>query len=118
MQKLPKLTDYPAPPGYFEELPEKILAKATRPKIPSIWNWAAAAAIVLGISLWQLQGSDEKTMAPLSEDEIAILYIESGQWDTQDVLSLSDDPNALLDQIIEEEFTKSTPLWNEEETWF
>jgi hypothetical protein len=47
-----------------------------------------------------------------------LLYIESEQWNAEDVLSLSDNPNELLDQIIEEELAKSEPLWKEEETWF
>jgi hypothetical protein len=54
----------------------------------------------------------------ISTDEEALLYIESEQWNAEDVLSLSDNPNELLDQIIEEELAKSEPLWTEEETWF
>jgi hypothetical protein len=31
---------------------------------------------------------------------------------------MSDNPNELLDQIIEEELSKTEPLWTEEETWY
>ncbi|MCE2707666.1 MAG: hypothetical protein LW685_03635 [Algoriphagus sp.] len=55
---------------------------------------------------------------PISVEEEALLYIESGQWSTEDILSMSDNPNELLDQIIEEELSKTEPLWTEEETWY
>ena len=66
----------------------------------------------------QADGFSEDKPILVSPEEEALLYIESEQWSTEDVLSLSEDPNALLDQIIEEEYAKSEPLWTEEETWF
>ena len=79
---------------------------------------AAAAVVLLGVGLWQAGGFYEDKPILVSPEQEALLYIESEQWSTEDVLSLSDDPNALLDQIIEEEYAKSAPLWTEEETWF
>ncbi len=118
MQQIPKLKPFQTPENYFEELPEKILAKAKGPKpIPS-WTWAAAAVVLLGIGLWQAGEINENKPNLVSPEEEALLYIESEQWSTEDVLSLSEDPNALLDQIIEEEYAKTAPLWTEEETWF
>ncbi len=118
MQQIPKLKPFQTPENYFEELPEKILSKAKRSKpIPS-WTWAAAAAVLLGIGLWQAGEINENKPNLVSPEEEALLYIESEQWSTEDVLSLSEDPNALLDQIIEEEYAKTAPLWTEEETWF
>ena len=118
MQQIPKLKPFQTPAHYFEELPEKILAKAKHPKpIPS-WTWAAAAVVLLGVGLWQAGGFYEDKPILVSPEQEALLYIESEQWSTEDVLSLSDDPNALLDQIIEEEYAKSAPLWTQEETWF
>ncbi|MCE2777132.1 MAG: hypothetical protein LW824_05770 [Algoriphagus sp.] len=118
MQQIPKLKPFQTPENYFEELPEKILAKSKLPKPIQSWTWAAAAVVLLGVGLWQAGGFYEDKPILVSPEEEALLYIESEQWSTEDVLSLSDDPNALLDQIIEEEYAKSAPLWTEEETWF
>jgi|688.fasta_scaffold47148_7 hypothetical protein len=118
MQQIPKLKPFQTPENYFEELPEKILSKAKRSKSIPSWTWAAAAAVLLGIGLWQAGGFNENKPILVSPEEEALLYIESEQWSTEDVLSLSEDPNALLDQIIEEEYAKTAPLWTEEETWF
>jgi hypothetical protein len=118
MQKIPKQQPFQVPENYFEELPEKILAKARRPKAKLTWTWAAAAVVLLGVGVWQAREFNTDPSIPMTADEEALLYIESEQWSTEDVLSLSEDPNALLDQIIEEELAKSEPLWTEEETWF
>jgi hypothetical protein len=118
MQKIPKQQPFQVPENYFEELPEKILAEARRPKAKLTWTWAAAAVVLLGVGVWQAREFNTDTSIPMTADEEALLYIESEQWSTEDVLSLSEDPNALLDQIIEEELAKSEPLWTEEETWF
>jgi len=118
MQKIPKQQPFQVPENYFEELPEKILAKARRPKAKHTWTWAAAAVVLLGVGVWQAREFNTDPSIPMTADEEAFLYIESEQWSTEDVLSLSEDPNALLDQIIEEELAKSEPLWTEEETWF
>lgn len=118
MNKFPKLNPFPTPDNYFEELPEKILKKSSiQNPIPS-WTWAAAALVLLGIGFWQAGGPSEEKPILVSPEEEVLLYIESEQWGSEDVLSFSEDPNALLDQIIEEEYAKTAPLWNEEETWF
>ena len=118
MQHIPKQKPFQTPDNYFEELPEKILSKVNQPKSFPTWTWAAAAVVLLGVGLWQAGGFYEDKPILVSPEEEALLYIESEQWSTEDVLSLSEDPNALLDQIIEEELAKSEPLWTEEETWF
>ena len=118
MQKIPKQQLFQVPENYFEELPEKIMARASRPKPSRNWTWAAAAAVLLGVGLWQAGEFTTNPSTIISADEEALLYIESEQWNAEDVLSLSDNPNELLDQIIEEELAKSEPLWTEEETWF
>ena len=118
MQKIPKQQPFQVPENYFEELPEKILAKTSRTKDKLSWTWAAAAVVLLGVGVWQAGEFNTNPSTMISTDEEALLYIESEQWNAEDVLSLSDNPNELLDQIIEEELAKSEPLWTEEETWF
>lgn len=119
MNHLPKLKDLQAPEGYFDRLPDQILAKAKTTKSNSWIKYAAAAAVVLGLGLsWQI-GIFTSEPAPLSAEEEANLYIESQVWSTEDILSMSDDPNALLDQIIEEEMPVSEELWGDDElNWF
>jgi hypothetical protein len=118
MQKIPKQQPFHVPENYFEELPEKIMGRASRPKPSQTWTWAAAAVVLLGVGLWQAGEFNAKPSTPITSDQEALLYIESEQWNAEDVLSLSHNPNELLDQIIEEELAKSEPLWTEEETWF
>lgn len=118
MNTLPKSPSFSVPEGYFEALPDKILRRKNTPTPTSYLGWAAAAAILLlGAGLWQTQQSITN-MPQMTVEEEALLYIDSEQWSTEDVLSLSENPNELLDQIIEEEFAKTDPLWHEEETWF
>jgi hypothetical protein len=117
MNTIPRLQPQPIPEGYFDTLPEKIISRQKGLSLPPKWGWAAAAVLLLGVGMWQ--GLDQKREpTPLSVDEEALLYIESGQWSTEDILSMSDNPNEILDQIIEEEFSKTEPLWTEEETWY
>ncbi|GAA0879800.1 hypothetical protein GCM10009119_27690 [Algoriphagus jejuensis] len=119
MNKLPKIKDLQAPDGYFDRLPDDILAK-TKPNNSVSWTkYAAAAAILIGLGLtWQFGGIPFEEQ-PISLDEEAHLYIESQIWTAEDILSFADDPNALLDQIIEEEMPTSEELWAEDESnWF
>jgi hypothetical protein len=119
MMYLPKTPPYTVPEGYFEALPDKIMHRKNTPRSKSYLPWAAAVAalLVVGMGLWQNQLANQEIL-PLTLEEEAMLYIDSEQWSTEDVLSLSENPNELLDQIIKEEFAKTEPLWNEEQTWF
>lgn len=119
MNHLPKLKDFQAPKDYFNRLPDQILAKAKAQKSFSWSKYAAAAVILLGLSLtWQL-GLLSPDSQPISLEEEANLYIESQIWTSEDVLSLADDPNALLDQIIEEEMPTLEELWADDDlNWF
>lgn len=117
MKPLPKTPPFSVPEGYFQALPDQIMRRKNTPAAKSYLGWAAAAVLLLSVGLWQTQLVNEEPL-PLTLEQEALLYIESEQWSTEDVLSFSENPNELLDQIIEEEFAKTEPLWNEEETWF
>lgn len=119
MNQLPKLKDFEAPEGYFDKLPDQIIAKSKVKKSQTWISYAAAAAVVLGMAItWQAGIFTSKTQE-LSSEELALLYIESQVWTAEDILSMTDDPNAILDQIIEEEMPLTEELWAEDElNWF
>jgi hypothetical protein len=117
MEKLPKLQEFEVPAGYFEGLPEEILRKSNQKASNYFYRYAAAALLLLSLGWWQFGGITNQQRI-LSIDEEALLYIESNQWTAEDVLSLSENPNEILDLIIQEEFGQTDPLWAEEENWF
>ena len=119
MNQLPKLKDFQVPEDYFDRLPDQIVTREKSRKISFPVKYAAAAAIVIGLGLsWQF-GILTPDSPALSIDEEAQLYIESQVWTSEDVLSLTDDPNALLDQIIAEEMPTSEDTWTEDDlNWF
>ena len=118
MHQLPKQKPFTIPDNYFEELPDRILSKVKVKESSPIWYWAAAAVVLLSLGWWQLRDARLPAL-PLTAEEEVLLYIESGHWSAHDVLSLAEDPNQLLDNIIEEEIAKIAPLWaEEEEIWF
>ena len=119
MNKLPKFKDLPAPNQYFDRLPDQLVARAFSQKSTPWKTYAAAAAVVLSLGFGWQTGFFLPSEQPLSADEEAILYIDSQMWTAEDVLTLSDDPNALLDQIISEEMPVSDDLLLENDlTWF
>lgn len=117
MKNIPKNNIFTEPKGYFDHLPENIFNK--RKKIAKqvfILRSAVAAMLILGFSflfvfLNQSQESEYTTL--LVEDEVE-MYISSEYWNAEDVLTLSDDPNTILDEILAKEymvyFPESDPL--------
>jgi hypothetical protein len=119
MNQLPKLKDFEAPEGYFDRLPDQIMLKS-KAKKSHVWiKYAAAAVVVLGLTItWQADLLTSKYQHLTTEEE-ALLYIESNIWTAEDILSMADDPNAILDQIINEEMPPIEDLWLEDElNWF
>lgn len=116
MEKLPRIKEFKAPKGYFETLPDTIFIKTKKSPRPVFLKYAAAAIILLSLGIWQF-GANSSSTSTISLDDQALLYIESNQWTAEDVLSLSDDPNAILDQIIQEELAGMDPIWSENENW-
>lgn len=119
MQKLPKLHDFDPPEGYFEKLPEEIML-AIEPKKQRYWlHYAAAAAvfvIVFGISQSYYTGSQADIF--ILDDQID-LFIDSQYWTAEDVLIISEDPNAILDDIIDEELFLADDSWtDDQQIWY
>lgn len=118
MKEIPKLQDHQIPEGYFEELPDQIMERIHQ-KPTLLWaKMAVAAMLVLGVGIWQMT-TIENEVSPLSYEQESELYIESEFWSEEEILSMSTDPNAILDEILSEEIMDIENLWTEEEqTWF
>ncbi len=119
MQKLPKIQDLKAPDNYFDNLPNHILDRI-KPKRSSYWmKYAAAAAIlVVSLGIWQFNASNSQ-FETLSMDEEVDLYIESQYWTAEDVLTMVDNPEEILDQIIAEEMVYEVDIVNEnDQNWY
>lgn len=86
-----------------------------------VYRLAAAAVLAIGISLAIfLPGSISESNFQTQLDQEVELYINSGYWEAEDVLVLSEDPDELLDLIIAEEWS-GYPLGDEQvenEIWY
>lgn len=105
MEKLPKIKDFKAPQNYFEELPDQIISRSQTGIWRTLIPYASAAVVIICFGIWFLNPftTSSQNEELIALDEEVLLYIESNQWSAEDVLSLSDDPNAILDEIIQEE---------------
>lgn len=114
MKNLSKENIYKVPEGYFEKLPQNILAKRKRKQRQIYWSgMAAAAIIVIGFILLVLQPSAEpENQYQVEVNEEVEFYINTGVWGDEEILLLADNPNEILDQIMMEEF--SPTIWEED----
>jgi hypothetical protein len=119
MNQLPKFNELNAPEGYFEQLPDQIMEQLKPNKSKSWITYAVAASLVLSLGIgWQL-GVIQPEPEPLTLEEEVDLYIDSHYWSDEDVLSLVENPDAVLDEILTEELPSDGELWIEEEqNWF
>lgn len=108
MKNIPNRNIFNTPEGYFENLPNRVLDKnelrKTR-KMSFVQLTAAAAAVVIGVFFFVTKNDitiDQSIEANL-EQEID-LYINSGYWQAEDILTFSENPDLILDEIIEEEW--------------
>ena len=116
MENFPKPLKFNPPDGYFDDLADKIMDRQKVKHKTSWYRYAAAAALIVSLGVWQLSNKDQIQLSLSLEEEVN-LYIDSNEWTAEDVLSMSDDPNAILDEILAEEF----PLGDmgiDEITWF
>jgi len=108
MKNLPDHNVFKTPEGYFENLPTRILEKKKHRKsisISLVQMTAAAAVVIIGVFFFAIKNDvniDQSIEANL-EQEID-LYISSGLWEAEDILNFSENPNLILDEIIEEEW--------------
>jgi len=104
MKNLPKNNIFQTPEGYFDKLPEEILEKNQRRKTRSITiisSLAAAAVIILGMFLFVLKNDVNPNNSLEANLDLEIdLFINSGYWQAEDILSFADNPDSILDEII------------------
>ncbi|WP_143961643.1 hypothetical protein [Litoribacter populi] len=104
MKNFPKNNIFKTPEGYFDRLPDEILAqrgqKGKQVFLKTLVGVAAALIIGLAVvfNLWQ---TDEPTYTASAEmDEEIELLINSDFWQAEDILLLSDNPDDILDNLI------------------
>lgn len=108
MKNIPNRNIFKTPEGYFENLPNRVLEKSELRKTRTmsfVQLTAAAAAVVIGVFFFVTKNDitiDQSIEANL-EQEID-LYINSGYWQAEDILTFSENPDLILDEIIEEEW--------------
>lgn len=123
MKNLSKNNIFQTPEGYFENLPNGIVERYKRKKtrtVSFIRMTAAAAVVTIGVFIFAIKNETtiNQTLEADLEDEIE-LYINSGYWQAEDILSFSDNPDLILDEIIEEEWgsVENGPSEDDLEEW-
>jgi hypothetical protein len=108
MENLPKKNIFKTPEGYFDNLPDQVLKKNKIRKsraMSFVQMTAAAAVVVVGVFFYVIKNDiviDQSIEANL--DQEIDFYINSGHWEAEDILTFSDNPNLILDEIIKEEW--------------
>ncbi|WP_297336104.1 hypothetical protein [Algoriphagus sp.] len=112
-QQFVKLKPFSSPEGYFESLPDQILQKL-EPKPDYAWvKWAAAVLIFLSVGTYLFYPNSPENELLALEEEVN-LYLESNYWTAEEVLGMSENPEEILDEIIEEELPYADILWDQE----
>jgi hypothetical protein len=107
MKNLPKKNIFSVPDHYFENLSDQIIEKNSNQRSRMIYfrSMAAAAVVLVGVALFVFRQDHIQTdHIHISMSDDINLYINAGYWGAEDVLSLSDDPDLILEQIISEEW--------------
>lgn len=118
MQNLPKINDLKSPEGYFEELPDRIMSKIHKKENYPWIKWAASVVFILGIGIWQFTNSSATSDQVVLDEEID-LYIDSQYWTAEDILSMSENPDEILNEIMLDEnpFIEDISS-DQEDIWF
>jgi hypothetical protein len=113
MKNIPNKNIFTEPEGYFDTLSDNIIARRkNHVRQAYIFRAAVAAILLIGLSFMfvLLQPKDPVYQAmDIELQEEVELYISSGHWQAEDVLLMSDDPDFILDQIIEMEYMAYMP---------
>lgn len=112
-QQFPKLKPFTSPEGYFESLPDQILQKLETKPDYSWVKWAAAILVFLSVGTYLFYPSPSNNELLALEEEVN-LYIESNYWTAEDVLGMSENPEEILDEILQEEIPYADVLWEPE----
>jgi len=113
MQKIPKIKDFKVPEAYFDNLPGNIMERITPQRSIHWMKYAAAAAVlVVSLGVWQFNISHSQFDSLIMDEEVNF-YIESQFWTAEDVLSMVENPDEILDQIIAEEMIYEVEMVNE-----
>lgn len=120
---LPKKNIFLSPEGYFEKLPEEILARVNQDYAQTrhwLWYGAAAAVVACGLLLTllvQRTPESELNLEAQLAPEIE-MYINAGHWQAEDILTFSDNPNDLLDAILLSEWGPNDAIDDTQEEWW
>ncbi|MCS5489362.1 hypothetical protein [Algoriphagus limi] len=113
MEKLPKFSEINAPEGYFDTLPDQILNKV-HPQHDWTWvRWAAIFIAFLSVGVYFFYPTTQSNEL-IALDEEVNLYIDANYWTAEDILSMSDQPDMILDELIEEEMPILEEIFNDE----
>jgi|SRR5690606_3048111 len=110
MNEIPKYNIYKEPEGYFDSLPKRIIhKKRLKDRKIMFSRMASAAVLVIAMAWFTIKQAEINEYSLQAEmDQEIELYINSGYWNAEDVLSFTEDPNELLDIIIAEEWSSYT----------
>lgn len=126
MKDLNRHNIFKTPDEYFDHLPEKILSRVEHEKTVRFNAFSKVAAAIAAILLvgsvvfyFSSKESDNSYLQANLHEEID-MYINSGFWQAEDILSLAENPDLILDAIILEEWGAVNEKYNsdEDEWWF
>ena len=125
MKNLSQKEIFQTPKGYFDQLPDRIVLRYENEKVKRISlfrKYAAVAIIILGIGIFAIyQNKQNETSLQANLNKEIDLYINADLWQAEDILSLSENPDSILDEIITAEWgTENSDFENdyEMEYWF
>ncbi|GGZ13988.1 hypothetical protein GCM10007049_02290 [Echinicola pacifica] len=107
MKNIPEHTLFKTPEGYFESLGTKTLArKKKKAQMVVMSRIGLAASVLLAVGLYFSNPFAEEIEQSqyVSMDAEIDQMIEQGIWSADDVLSMSEDPDAVLDELLQEQW--------------